>query len=226
MEESIKTIIINSVSDTLSKTLTPLVLNDWIISITGGIMAGLISGIVVYYILKSVEDRKWERCKKELINNFNNDLSRIITAVRVFLHIGMILKISKDIEYVDFISKNIIQKYESIKKQAEYSDEKSFKNFRINMIDGMNELKYTNIILMNFKASDPWYLESILQIQERIQKVLIPYIVVPEIYDKKFNQEKEIISWRHIASKELLALCERILEIKTNKNITKYVKDE
>ena len=201
--------------------------NCLITNIVLSLLTGLIAGFFVDWMIKERSKLRWLRVKKQLVRYLDETLDGILSSIRIGIDLNLPSELTsleeKDFakNFIGYFDRNVLGIFEQYQDKIKYMSMEKEQELSHNLLQGYNSLT----ILANFfgifgEASDPWYIESIFKLIDRISLVRVPYTVLPELgrphQDK--NDEK-LMGMRTTFFNFIHELLSFALQVKKNKLI-------
>lgn len=200
--------------------------NVVIVNLYVALIGGVVSGFVVYGIIEWVERKRWESVKKQLVEFLNITLNWILTSIRNILEVPSPSKIRSDEDYIKFFQREVLDNFERFRSKIEYMDVEKQNTLLSSFNSIQDSLRYLGVLFTSVKTAEPWYLNTIFEIQKKFFDALIPYLTFPEIGKSEYKNKKEFLAWRKIAFKNIYELCKYVIEAKNNFLIKNIVDKE
>jgi hypothetical protein len=188
------------------------------LSLLTGLISGVIAGLIVYWTVALAERKKWSSAKTQLVTFLNHDLNALLTTLRAFIDIEPPL-IGNEKDYLEYCKSVIFENLEDHRRQIEYPNSDHTKILFSNLNSINNSLGHLGPLFVGFRAADPWYIEVILNLFDRMQGVTVPYYTFPEICMREHDSDERINAYRKIAYKEIKELFGYIIETRSNSKI-------
>jgi len=203
-------------------------LKDIILGISTGILGGLVAGLVVERIIEHKNTKKWRLVQKQLVGLFDSTLNGIITSIRAAIGIPppnhLPYQHEKDAEknLINYFA-NILDNFKNLRTTIEYLDSAQEKQLSYNLLQVNDSLLKIVSFFGSFEAANPWYVESIFELHDKISLARIPYLIVPELGYPEYKSEKKFIELRKQFFDHIQELLRFTLQVKKNKLIRDLV---
>ncbi len=189
---------------------------ELLLNLSIGLTAGLISGFIVYIFIRYRENQKWKLVKVQLVKSLDYVMNKTLTSIRTAIEIKVPIEVTNIGAYVNFVKKELAEKFDSHKIKFEYLDQKKRDTLLSDFQDIQNSLKQLNSLFIGFRAADPWYAEVIFELQNKINHASSAYIIFPEINIFEHNNNPKLKNWREMTSDGIYELITFVIGTKNN----------
>jgi len=189
-------------------------------NISWNIIGGVISGILVYFILEYRDNRQWQKSKNKLIKLLDNALIRALTTVRLASGIEPPHGVQTNEQFVEFVRQKFGEDCENIENGMKTDLDTEKRITLLNNVQGLQEEnKYLLSIFLSFKKADNWYIDKIIDLQNHLANDFWIYYAFPEIGDSKYEKDEKIIKLKSDGAKQVSLFCKFILDFKCSKQM-------
>jgi len=145
-------------------------------------LCSLLTGFLVYRILKIKDNRHWSSSRKKILKNLDSILKAALTSIRIAAGVKYCNFSDPAQEYV-FLIKEFEKdnSYKALRTKLEDMDEEKRKSFLLNIRNLQESLRFFITIFISFRNSDNWHMEKLLEFNEKIYKASVLYATFPEI---------------------------------------------
>ncbi|MCK4745354.1 hypothetical protein KAS41_04795 [Candidatus Parcubacteria bacterium] len=191
-----------------------------IFSIFWNILGGIISGVIVYFVIEYKEKMQWKKSKNKLVNLLNDALSRSLTTIRLLINIKPPLDIQNDEQFIKYIKQEFGDNCEKLLEKIKSGLTKEKHKILLSNIQGLQEeIKYLLSIFLSFRKADKWYIKNILEMHSRMQSAFWIFYAFPEISNIKYQNDKKIEFFKKSGANDIMKFCKFILKFKCDKRI-------
>jgi hypothetical protein len=196
-------------------------MNNQICNILWNIVGGIISGVIVYFIIGYREKQQWKKSKTEIVKLLDGALNRALTTVRLLAGIRPPRNNEQFIEYIEQEFGNDC-KILSQKINNHFTPE-AHKILLTNVQGLQEEIRYLLSIFLSFKKAENWYIENILDIHNRTQATFWVFAAFPEISDAEYQNDEKIKECKEYGTNSVVEFCKFILVLKCDEKIKNYI---
>jgi hypothetical protein len=195
-----------------------------ILGISTGIIGGLVAGLFVEKIIEYKNTKRWRLVQTQLVELLDSNVNGIITSIRAAVGIPppnqLPFQHEKDVEknFIDYFV-NILNNFELLRTKIEYLDSDREKQLSYNLLQVNDSLLKLVSFFGSFEAANPWYVESIFELQGKISLARLSYMIFPELGDPKYKNDEKLKGWRMLFFNDIRELLSFALQVKKNRLI-------
>jgi hypothetical protein len=203
-------------------------LEDIILGILTGIIGGLIAGLVVESIIRYKDGKRWKSVQKELVILLDTTLNGVITSIRVAVDMPLpnqlLFQHKKDEQnYLIAYFTKMLENLTDYRTKIEYLDSEHEKQLSYNLLQVNDSLLKLVGFFGSFEAANPWYVENILKLLDKVSSARLPYLTYPELGNPQHKDDKKLKGWRSLFFDDIHELLSFALQVKKNKLIRDVV---